>query len=150
MDQLIKTLHKDHDILILSGGYDDLIKRFLAKYNLSHYIKELFAQPTSIAENGQMTVHPIPKAWGGPCKSGGGIICKVSVMNYYLKDKKYNRIMYVGDGPNDVCPAPILRSNDLVCPRIEYKMESMLKEYCVQAEIVPWNNGLDILHHIRN
>ena len=64
------------------------------------------------------------------------------------KNFHYNKFIYIGDGPNDVCPAPILGTNDLVCPRIDYMMQSMLKKQCIQAKIVPWNTGLDILEYI--
>ena len=58
------------------------------------------------------------------------------------------RLIYVGDGPNDVCPALILNANDLVCPRQGLKMESLLQQYCIQAQIVSWKDGTDILKYI--
>jgi len=95
-----------------------------------------------------MIIKPIPKEWGGPCKSEGGQICKVSVLKYFTKNHQYERLIYVGDGPNDVCPALILNANDLVCPRQGLKMESLLQQYCIQAQIVSWKDGTDILKYI--
>ena len=49
MDELFKALHKEYDIIILSAGYDDMIKLFLAKHGLLNLVHEVFATPTSIA-----------------------------------------------------------------------------------------------------
>lgn len=70
--------------------------------------------------------------------------------NSISNSKKYItfRLIYVGDGPNDVCPALILNANDLVCPRQGLKMESLLQQYCIQAQIVSWKDGTDILKYI--
>ena len=48
-----------------------------------------------IIGDGQMIIKPIPKEWGGPCKSEGGQICKVSVLKYFTKDHQYERFVYV-------------------------------------------------------
>ena len=34
MDKVFKLLVKDHDIIIISGGYDEMVKRFLSRYFL--------------------------------------------------------------------------------------------------------------------
>lgn len=41
-----------------------------------------------------MIIKPIPKEWGGPCKSEGGQICKVSVLKYFTKNHQYERFVY--------------------------------------------------------
>ena len=48
MDELFKALRKEYDIIILSAGYDDMIKLFLAKHGLLNLVHEVFATPTSI------------------------------------------------------------------------------------------------------
>ena len=47
-----------------------------------------------IIGDGQMIIKPIPKEWGGPCKSEGGQICKVSVLKYFTKNHQYERFVY--------------------------------------------------------
>ena len=32
MDKLFELLFKDHDIIIITGGYDEMVKRFLSRY----------------------------------------------------------------------------------------------------------------------
>ena len=34
MDKVFELLVKDHDIIIISGGYDEMVKRFLSRYFL--------------------------------------------------------------------------------------------------------------------
>ena len=49
MDVLFKALHKEYDIIILSAGYDDMIKLFLARHGLLNLVYKVFATPTTIA-----------------------------------------------------------------------------------------------------
>ena len=49
MDVLFKALHKEYDIIILSAGYDDMIKLFLARHGLLNLVSKVFATPTTIA-----------------------------------------------------------------------------------------------------
>ena len=141
---------KNYDIIILSGGFDDLIKTFLVKHDLLDLIKEVFAIPTTVSDDGKITVNSIPKEWGGPCRSpGAGIICKASIIKYYMaKNQHYEKLIYVGDGSNDICPPPILGVNDIVFPRQDYKMESLIKNQCISAKIIPWKDGFDIMKYI--
>ena len=49
MDVLFKALHKEYDIIILSAGYDDMIKLFLSRHGLLNLVYKVFATPTTIA-----------------------------------------------------------------------------------------------------
>ena len=53
MDQVIKTLAKDHDIIIISGSFQESAKIFLAKYDLLDCIQEIFSKPSTITDEGR-------------------------------------------------------------------------------------------------
>ena len=148
MHELLWNLSKDYDIIIITGGFEDMVTRFLNKYGILDLIKDIFAIPTLITDDGKFKANTLPEEWGGPCKSGGGKLCKLSTLKFYLKSHKYEKIIYVGDGSNDLCPTLILGANDLVFPRQGYSLETKLKQNCVQAKILPWKTGLDIMKHI--
>ena len=99
-------------------------------------------------------VSQIPKEWRGPCKITTRELCKKTALQYFIQQQheqltdQYDKIIYIGDGENDLCPALSLSANDLVCPRQGYKLESLLKQHCVQAKIVSWKDGTDLLKYI--
>ena len=95
--------------------------------------------------SGKLLISPIPENWGGPCKTSGRSICKVSVLKYFMEEHSYEKLVYVGDGSNDLCAALTLGANDIVCPREGFALEKLLKQNCVQAQILPWKDGIDLL-----
>jgi pyridoxal phosphate phosphatase PHOSPHO2 len=60
----------------------------------------------------------------------------------------YERMVYVGDSKNDVCPSLSLKSTDLVLARKGRSMEAILKQDEFQsrlkAKLVIWNDGSDV------
>jgi hypothetical protein len=84
-------------------------------------------------------------------------------------DRLFKRILYVGDGGGDYCPATRMQrwdmiwayanflisldvpSCDIICPRIGYPLHK--KVMCgpieVSAQSMPWTDGTDVLGSIR-
>lgn len=67
---------------------------------------------------------------------------------------KFGRIMYIGDGWNDLCPSLKLAAKDAVFPRFGYRLHKMIVEKIegadhIQAAIYPFNSGIDILNVIK-
>merc|ERR1719433_1729023 len=121
MDEVMKYLFKDHDIIIISGSQKEKIKVYLDKFGLSDIVQDIFAQPWTITDNGRILYTPIPTEWGGP----------------------YENLIYFGDGLNDLCPSlSVLKEFDSVCPKKGSNLESLLKDkiQSVQSQIIPWNN----------
>ena len=146
MDEVIKKLAED--VIIITGNYSEKPKCFLQKHGLLEYVQDVIGKPTEITDDGKMTVHPCPQDWGGPCRITGRAICKVSVLRHFAQRQNYEKIIYIGDGKNDLCPALNLGKNDVVCPRKGYALISLLEKYCIQAQIVPWDNGIDLLQSL--
>ena len=40
-------------------------------------------------------------------------LCKGLALQYYINDRNYDKMIYIGDGSNDLCPLFNLGSNDL-------------------------------------
>ena len=114
------------------------------------YVTDIFAQPAIVTDDGKFNVCSIPKKCGGPCKAitTGRQICKVAVLKHYLQSHQYEKIVFFGDGSNDLCLSLYLSSDDIVFPREGYKLASLLDQHCVQANVIPWKNGFDIIKHI--
>ena len=63
---------------------------------------------------------------------------------------KYQKILYIGDGGNDFCPAMTLSENDVVMPRKDFKLDMKLQDKNCKAEVKTWNNGQEILAFLQN
>ena len=151
MDKVMKYLSKDHDIIIISGSQKEKIKVYLDKFGLLDIVQDIFAQPWTITDNGRILYTPIPTEWGGPCKITGQNICKASILKYFVREHgPYENLIYFGDGLNDLCPSLSLKEFDSVCPKKGSNLELLLKEKIqnVQAQIIPWNDGTDLLKYI--
>ena len=160
MDELFQSLSKEHDIIIVTSNYEAFVKQFLEKHNILKYVTKIFSEPSTITEDGKFEIGSIPKDWGGSCicevnKTAGPqqLICKKLVLQYHIKSidstTKYEKVIYIGDDFNDLCASlSLVSTNDLICAREGYKLESLLKQHSAQAKIISWKNGLDILSHV--
>lgn len=59
------------------------------------------------------------------------------------------RVVYVGDGSNDLCPAQAMGPGDLLCVRSGYALDKLLLDPAVaasvRARVMRWSSGVDIL-----
>lgn len=88
-------------------------------------------------------------------------LCKKKVLELYLSEQsdggvEYERIFYVGDGGNDLCPTASLRGNDVAMPRKGYTLEKLLTKLESQgdntsprAKVIAWSSGTDILEELK-
>merc|ERR1739848_397710 len=149
MDKVVKTFHKDHDVIIVSDGTRPSIEEFMKKYNLHPYLKDILAKPYVITGNGQIILEGTPTEWtiGKPCDIGCFKTCKAEMIKFFKKNKNYKTTTYVGDGKNDLCPVLDLKREDRVFARKDYSLLPLLTngEYDVNATITSWKTGKDIL-----
>ena len=129
----------------------------LSRYGIFEQVSKIFAHPAMVTEDGKFKTSSIPKEWGGPCNvkimhSGIGpeklAICKMAILKHYLQSHQYEKILFVGDGSNDLCVSLFLGSDDVIFPREGYKLASLLDQHCVQAKVIAWKDGFDIIKHI--
>ena len=56
MDEVLKKIYQDHDIIIVSDGMRPAIQAFMQKHNLIQYIEDIFGKPYVIQSNGMSAV----------------------------------------------------------------------------------------------
>ena len=54
MDEVIKTLYKDHDIIMVTGSSRVYTDNFLKRYGLFELFEEIFAHPETITDQGKV------------------------------------------------------------------------------------------------
>mmetsp|Transcript_12348 Transcript_12348/g.22313 ORF Transcript_12348/g.22313 Transcript_12348/m.22313 type:complete len:88 (+) Transcript_12348:626-889(+) len=78
--------------------------------------------------------------------------CKGKVLDEILMTfERRPKVVYVGDGFNDLCPSLRLKKNELICARQGFSLARHLKSgnYVVDARVILWNSGYDVLSHIQ-
>ena len=56
MDEVIKVLHGDHDIIMITGTSRNYIDSFLKRFGIFECFKEIYARPSTITEQGSYVI----------------------------------------------------------------------------------------------
>eukprot|EP00658_Telonema_sp_P-2_P033957 TRINITY_DN24831_c0_g1_i4.p1 TRINITY_DN24831_c0_g1~~TRINITY_DN24831_c0_g1_i4.p1 ORF type:complete len:219 (-),score=61.66 TRINITY_DN24831_c0_g1_i4:304-960(-) len=76
-------------------------------------------------------------------------LCKGDVVQHILQADRFEMVAYVGDGGGDYCAVSRLRPCDHVLARTGYRLEQRLREAPVEAGLVSWEDGQELLDSIR-
>ncbi|KAJ7345663.1 hypothetical protein JRQ81_001613 [Phrynocephalus forsythii] len=145
--------HKDFfDCIIISDSNAIFIDWILKAANVSQLFDEVFTNPATFDGCGYLTVQNCHVHDCAKCPVN---LCKKKVLEEFLDHHvtprmKYSQIIYIGDGGNDLCPVLCLKKDDVVMPRRGYTLESMILSLNVpvQASVVLWSSGIDILDYL--
>ncbi|KAG7197154.1 hypothetical protein KM043_007237 [Ampulex compressa] len=155
VETLLRELHsRGYEIIIISDSNTIFIEKWLKHKKLDHVIAQTFTNPARIEDNGMMRVDVYHTQ--DTCKLSTVNLCKGQILEAYISRRAYEgarfeRIAYVGDGKNDLCPILRLSKKDIAFPREDYMLIKILnnpenyKFPAVQAQIVPWSDGSHIL-----
>ncbi|XP_061432686.1 pyridoxal phosphate phosphatase PHOSPHO2-like [Lethenteron reissneri] len=162
MPQLLRFL-ADHpeqfECVIVSDANSAFIGWVLESRGCRPLFRELLTNPASVDAGGSLVLLPFHGGGGGRqhgCSRCPANMCKRAALRSFVeRHGGYGRVIYVGDGGNDVCPALALLPGDVVLPRRGYQLERALAALeqaqpgAVQATVVPWESGDEILEHVR-
>ncbi|XP_064183361.1 pyridoxal phosphate phosphatase PHOSPHO2 [Anguilla rostrata] len=144
------------DCIIISDSNSLFIDWILGAAGVKTAVDDVFTNPATFDDRGYMSVQCYHAHECGQCPVN---MCKRSVLDDFIKNKRqggvqYERICYIGDGRNDLCPVKILREGDLVMARKGYTLETLLSsarvsENCLlKPRVVVWSSGFEILNEI--
>ena len=150
MDEALKGFAKDHDIIIISGGWKMQIEVYLEKHGLLKYINKIYATPVDISEDAKITIKPIPEKWRKVCENTGRQFCKEHILKGHLdkQNQSYEQVVYIGDSMSDLCASQSLGNKDIVCPRKGFKLDKVLETKNVEAQIISWKDGKDLMEKL--
>ncbi|CAF1078793.1 unnamed protein product [Rotaria sp. Silwood1] len=154
VDDLFRNIYmKNGRIVIMSNACDLVIKECLQAQNLFQYIHKIESNPVR-------QIYPIiiideyEKPLQTTCKICEPNLCKGSIIDKYRDKNKFNKIIFIGDGDNDVCAALRLNKNDIVFAKHDekdntkiYPMYNILKNqyfHQLKTELFIWNTMKDI------
>jgi len=156
IEALILAKAANCDIFILSDANTFSIETVLEHYGVRHLLTDIITNPASFDTAGRLRVKRfIPE---GECHGCSLSTCTVNLckgrelMNRWMAH--YDRIIYIGDGANNLCPGLKLRSTDFFLPRIGRVLSQLLKADSKYpkpiANIIHWAEASDILAIFRN
>ncbi|KAG7400204.1 putative phosphatase phospho1 [Phytophthora boehmeriae] len=146
------------DFKVISDGNTFYINGVLQHRGLDQHSSGVFANPVEfeVLEDGRkwIRIRPYHAENDDPlgCKWCPTNMCKGRILDSIRKGKQYARVVYVGDGIGDFCPASRLTANDIVCAREDnpdgapYGLQKRIDSNAglVNATVVPWSTGDDI------
>lgn len=149
--------HKDSfDCIIISDSNVVFIDWILKAANLQGAIDKVFSNPAVFDNRGYLTVQCFHSHDCIECPVN---LCKRKVLEDFLNHSKqqglqYSKIIYVGDGRNDLCPLKCLKENDIAMPRKGYALDKLVSRICehslcLKPFVKVWSSGSEILFHLK-
>ena len=139
-DEAMKSVRFVHDSaiadsIIISDSNTVFIQLILEECNIAHMFQAVFTNPAHFEADGKLTVSGLVAHDCSVCK-GNPNICKSKVLKEYTASHGgYDRIVYVGDGRGDFCPASNLSKDDVVICREGYPLAGLLSSDPCQASV---------------
>lgn len=147
--KLIRLLHKNNvDIIVASDSNSLFIHKWLEQNELSDIVPYVYTNPAKIEDN---LIKIEPYTQQTTCNRCTMNMCKSAIMKEHITlktNKTYHKLLYFGDGRNDLCPILNLTQNDIAFPRSGYTLENLLKLHATQAEVVTWCKGDNICEYL--
>ncbi|XP_055911524.1 pyridoxal phosphate phosphatase PHOSPHO2-like [Eupeodes corollae] len=157
--KLIKTLHKaNFDLIIISDSNSEFIREWTQSHGISEIFTQIFTNPANFVDNDLLTIKPFHHQT--TCKLSAENLCKGKILSNFIAKRevadfiKYENVIYVGDGTNDICPVMRLREKDVGCARKGYGMKRILEKnknskLSPKSRIIYWENGFDLMEQLR-
>lgn len=152
MKELLLMMHQSSEceIIIISDSNSVFIQHVLQHNGLDEAVCAVYTNPASFDDDGCLNIKEYQfQDW---CKKCAKNICKGWVLESHIKRREeegisFFRIVYIGDGRNDVCPALKLTDNDFVFARKGFRLLKRLEKMPardVKAAVCSWESGHDI------
>lgn len=164
LKSLVKRLHETGttDIIIISDSNSTFIKYWCDHNGITDYIKRVFTNHAEFNDDGILKIQPYHHQL--TCRLSSENLCKGDVLEEFVKNEKqannviYERVLYVGDGSNDICPVLRLGGQDVGFARKGYRMQKDIDKVLselqsdggklMDAELLIWNDGRDLRSQI--
>ncbi|XP_068101670.1 pyridoxal phosphate phosphatase PHOSPHO2 [Hyperolius riggenbachi] len=156
MTELLQFIgqNKDNfDCIIISDSNTIFIDWILTHANVHSVFDQVFTNPAVFDTLGNLTVQNFHIHHCASCPKN---LCKRKVLEEFVakqtsKAVEYSKIVYVGDGSNDLCPVTFLKKGDIAMPREGYSLQESIakKMELIDSSISVWSTGNEILTHLR-
>ncbi|XP_028287120.1 probable phosphatase phospho1 [Parambassis ranga] len=153
--QYLQSNRQDFELVVVSDANMYFIETWLKHARVHHLFRKIFTNPASFDASGRLVLLPFHSHLCSCCPDN---MCKQVILRDYLAARqkerggaRFQRVFYIGDGANDICPSLALGPQDTAFPRRDFPMHKLLMEMQqsqsakFRANIVPWVSGEDIV-----
>jgi len=142
----------NHKIIIVSNACDLVVEECLRGQNLLQYVDKIESNPVRQIDP-IIIIDEYENPLNNKCTICEPNLCKGSVIDQYRNRNLYDKIIFVGDGDNDVCAGLHLNKNDFVFAKYDetskkiYKMYDLLKNQYFQqlkTKLFIWKTIKDV------
>ncbi|KAI3364809.1 hypothetical protein L3Q82_001004 [Scortum barcoo] len=153
--QYLQSHKEDFELAVVSDANMYFIETWLERAGVRHLFCKILTNPASFDATGRLLLLPF-HSHSCPCCPDN--MCKQVILREYLAGRQkerggapFQRVFYIGDGANDICPSLALGPRDTAFPRRGFPMHRLLKEMQeskaakFKANITPWGSGEDIV-----
>ncbi|XP_034426578.1 probable phosphatase phospho1 isoform X3 [Hippoglossus hippoglossus] len=157
--QYLQSNQQDFELLVVSDANMYFIETWLEHAGVRPLFRKIFTNPASFDATGQLVLLPFHSHSCSRCPDN---MCKQVIVQEYLAYRQkerggapYQRVFYIGDGANDVCPSIALGPRDTAFPRRDFPMHRLLlgmqqsQAAKFKANVVPWASGEDIVDYLK-
>lgn len=147
----LQSHQQDFELAVVSDANMYFIETWLERAGVRHLFQKIFTNPASFDGAGRLVLLPFHSHTCSGCPDN---MCKQVILQEYLAgrrkeegDAPFQRVFYIGDGANDVCPSMALGPRDIAFPRRDFPMHRLLQAQAdkFRANMVPWVSGEDIV-----
>lgn len=160
MPELFQFLAKHQELfelILISDANTFGIECRLRAAGSHSLFRKVLSNPSGFDRRGYFTLGPYHSHKCLRCPPN---MCKRKVLTEYLAERaqeqvEFERVLYVGDGANDLCPALALSAADVAFPRKGYPMHRMAQELqrqqpaAFQATLVPWESATEVARYLQ-
>jgi len=118
----IRVNRSTYECIILSGGNSVYINWILEKYNAADIFSNIHCNKAVFGTENLIEVTND----SSDCIRCKDNLCKKQYLQTYLD--RFDKVVYIGDGENDFCPASILRISDLLLMRKDYPLFKLVNK----------------------
>jgi len=152
MKELLQFMKKEqYEVIIISDSNSVFIDQILCAAGLQDCVNKIYTNPAKFDESGCLQVGMYhTQDW---CNLSTVNLCKGHILDSHIKSQEetginYSKVIYVGDGKNDLCPSLKLSENDIIFPRRGYNLEKAILEnkgeFTLKGKVVYWTDADDI------
>lgn len=136
------------DCFVLSDSNTVFIDTILRHYKLADIVQRVVTNPAEFDSQGRLHVQHCHQHSCCMCPQN---LCKGHFLDQFRAAKKYDKVVYIGDGGGDVCPSLRLSDRDTVLARKDFTLfRKLTSAENLHATLVPWASATDVLQWFKD
>ncbi|MCI4383861.1 hypothetical protein PGIGA_G00031670, partial [Pangasianodon gigas] len=148
----------DFECVVVSDANSYFIETWLRHVGAHKLFTKVFTNPAEFDTNGRLTLRPFHSHSCPRCPEN---MCKQFILRDYMskrmkeRGEPFQKVFYIGDGENDICPTLALGQNDTVFPRRGFPMHNIIQDLhktqpgAYKPSVVPWERGEDVVGFLK-